>query len=867
VLWLQMTMLRFVLFAGLCCHAFAQTWNCADILDWNFFGSSLTQNNLGGLGPNFDDKHELRFGDVKVHRFGDQGNAERVDLVVTTLSPYKQRNNLMNGLWSPGSDLSNIHNMTMAELKANMWSNNKGAFGQVNVYDNTGVTLKFSLVEGGTDTPFEVKENEKILFSVFDLDRNRNKPLEHEYVQFNTPVASYSVPEDTTIEIFGEASKGTLFAQSTRPGDASDNPTDPLRMTKLQMQSTMTVTYVGLSSWEILFGDENGGARGGRNVLFAGRAQGNCLTNAPTEVPTGAPTTDAPITDAPTTFAPTTDVPTIAPTEAPSPAPSDAPTIAPTAVPSEAPSTAPSTGSPSSAPSLTPTTVPSEAPSAAPTTFAPTHPAATLAPSNAPSTFAPSSAPSVAPTDTPTTAPTDAPSSSAPSSAPSVAPTDTPTIAPTDTPTTAPTDAPTIAPTDAPTIAPTDAPTTAPTDAPTIAPTGTPTIAPTDAPTIAPTDAPTIAPTYEPSIAPTVFQDGCTGISDWTLHENLKYNNLGGQGPATTDPPELRYEKVFSKPKYSPGVGWGYLAVDLVVKVAEGSAYHAFNTARNGLWPEVPSGVDEQDTQMGQINIDSGTESTFDFMFVESGSYIPYALTDVLFSVYDLDQNMMKKAGWKFNKGKGKNTGWLTNHEYVEFPHEHGSKVSNWTLSEDPPTAIKESGSNDKGTLRFTSTEFGVLSDNPTNPRDLSPFQAAHTVTVNYADTSKFQVTFGHEYVGGVPHIGKKPIGGRNVIFAGPGIFCPENNQHPAASTNLASTNLASKIPAEMSNGSSDNNTAAILVVFVVVAAVVGVASTIFFSNKKKQPQDVSIHIDTAPGYNYNSCPSDVPKKFTDTML
>jgi len=293
VLWLQMTMLRFVLFAGLCCHAFAQTWNCADILDWNFFGSSLTQNNLGGLGPNFDDKHELRFGDVKVHRFGDQGNAEQVDLVVTTLSPYKQRNNLMNGLWSPGSDLSNIHNMTMAELKTNMWSNNKGAFGQVNVYDNTGVTLKFSLVEGGTDTPFEVKENEKILFSVFDLDRNKNKPLEHEYVQFNTPVASYSVPEDTTIEIFGEASKGTLFAQSTRPGDASDNPTDPLRMTKLQMQSTMTVTYVGLSSWEILFGDENGGKRGGRNVLFAGRAQGNCLT------------TDAPITDAPTTFAPT----------------------------------------------------------------------------------------------------------------------------------------------------------------------------------------------------------------------------------------------------------------------------------------------------------------------------------------------------------------------------------------------------------------------------------------------------------------------------------------------------------------------------------------------------------------------------------
>ena len=134
-------MLRFVLFAGLCCHAFAQTWNCADILDWNFFGSSLTQNNLGGLGPNFDDKHQIRFSGVLADNSGKQ-----IDLVVTADSSYKLHNNLMNGLWSNGSDAP-------------------GAFGQFNVMDTSYVLLKFSLVESGGDTPFAI-EDQKVLFSV-----------------------------------------------------------------------------------------------------------------------------------------------------------------------------------------------------------------------------------------------------------------------------------------------------------------------------------------------------------------------------------------------------------------------------------------------------------------------------------------------------------------------------------------------------------------------------------------------------------------------------------------------------------------------------------------------------------------------------
>ena len=58
----------------------------------------------------------------------------------------------------------------------------------------------------------------------------------------------------------------------------------------------------------------------------------------------------------------------------------------------------------------------------------------------------------------------------------------------------------------------------------------------------------------------------CIGVSDWTLHENLQSNNLGGMGPVKTDPAELRYSKVFKT-----GVGQQQ-DIDLVIKVRRGVA-------------------------------------------------------------------------------------------------------------------------------------------------------------------------------------------------------------------------------------------------------------------------------------------------------
>ena len=76
-------MIRLLLLSGLCHAASAQTWNCTDVLDWNFFGAEVTSNNLGGLGPNLQDKQEIRYSGV----ISKSGTAT-ADLVVTSGAGY-----------------------------------------------------------------------------------------------------------------------------------------------------------------------------------------------------------------------------------------------------------------------------------------------------------------------------------------------------------------------------------------------------------------------------------------------------------------------------------------------------------------------------------------------------------------------------------------------------------------------------------------------------------------------------------------------------------------------------------------------------------------------------------------------------------
>ena len=108
----------------------------------------------------------------------------------------------------------------------------------------------------------------------YDLDAG--SVADHEYAQFVTAVASHSVTATTTVAVSGNDGDGTLLATSTRLGDKDDNPSDPLAMTKVAEDSKISVTYAGISTWIIDFGDKTAPTKRGRNVLFAGRSQGDC---------------------------------------------------------------------------------------------------------------------------------------------------------------------------------------------------------------------------------------------------------------------------------------------------------------------------------------------------------------------------------------------------------------------------------------------------------------------------------------------------------------------------------------------------------------------------------------------------------------
>jgi len=231
--------------------------DCSNVMDWSFKNAVIVANNLGGVGPNFSDPEEIRY----------QGVANEVDMVVTIDKAYQKGTYSTNPKIKPNP----VTGVMEAGNSNNGWS---GKFGQVNIQGGTSVAMKFSLVETGTNNLIDIAPKEKVFFSVFDLDRG--SPKDYEYVDFNTPVDSYSVTPTSTVIISGDTK--SLEGKAGRFGTDSDNPTNPLEMTQVQKDSAIWVTYQGRNTWSMTFGYDrsNGKLKAGRNLMFAGRAEGDC---------------------------------------------------------------------------------------------------------------------------------------------------------------------------------------------------------------------------------------------------------------------------------------------------------------------------------------------------------------------------------------------------------------------------------------------------------------------------------------------------------------------------------------------------------------------------------------------------------------
>ena len=132
-----------------------------------FLCRQVTANNLGGLGPNFEDKQEIRYSSIL--RDDDQ-----VDMVVTVGEGY--------------ITVPNNHGISGSE-------NNglNGKFGQINVRGSSSAEFTFRLVHTGTDKLIDIQKDQKVQFSLYDFDAGKSPNLidPHEFAEFKTPVASY----------------------------------------------------------------------------------------------------------------------------------------------------------------------------------------------------------------------------------------------------------------------------------------------------------------------------------------------------------------------------------------------------------------------------------------------------------------------------------------------------------------------------------------------------------------------------------------------------------------------------------------------------------------------------------------------------
>jgi hypothetical protein len=207
-------------------------------------------------------------------------------------------------------------------------------------------------------------------------------------------------------------------------------------------------------------------------------------------------------------------------------------------------------------------------------------------------------------------------------------------------------------------------------------------------------------------------------------HAITTRNNLGNQGPDQGDDLEegMLISNVF------PDSGQ-----DISLLIHAISPYTPHKIEKNGLW---------KNGEFNQINIKCGTETDFNFSFVDSETLDAVQIPDFYMTFYDLDE---------MQDGRGR--------EYLKFADNFKSASLSKT------TVVQRE--QEQGVTTFRSSVFGGRGDNPTHPRDLTQEQKDKAVGVMFPRGSTFIVTFGAADVPGEEK-------GRNVLFSGASsLDCP----------------------------------------------------------------------------------------------
>jgi len=206
----------------------------------------------------------------------------------------------------------------------------------------------------------------------------------------------------------------------------------------------------------------------------------------------------------------------------------------------------------------------------------------------------------------------------------------------------------------------------------------------------------------------------CSTSPQATLTD-VKHSNLGGLGPDSGDP-VLQYRNIFPTESTK---------IDLVVSDASGT-YAASKPKMNGI-------IDD----LGRIAVKSGSSVTLQFSFVDSEDSSPVDVSQLAFSVFDLDTGKRGRSA-----------------ETVELCEVASAIV---TVTSELDQAVSQ------GCRKFTATVPGTGADNPLSSSGLTTEQLDRSVTFGLTPRSSFNVKI---------EVGKG-FGQRLFLFAlHPGVAC-----------------------------------------------------------------------------------------------
>jgi len=202
----------------------------ASTLDFSGGNSVITQDNLGGTGPDTG-AQEMRYS-----RVGTSDTGVTFDLVVTALTPYTQYG-ATNGI--------------------------ARGFGLISLTvpaSGSSTDFQFSFMQPGTNTPVQLNE---VHMAIYDLDGNTAGGIE---IASSKGYKGYVTDTNPTVLASRLADGRTKFSSSGAVNDIL-NPSDPNNLTPEQRSNSVMFFYEDISSFELTFGIENAAAS--RNLFFS----------------------------------------------------------------------------------------------------------------------------------------------------------------------------------------------------------------------------------------------------------------------------------------------------------------------------------------------------------------------------------------------------------------------------------------------------------------------------------------------------------------------------------------------------------------------------------------------------------------------